>query len=610
MLSPGEDYKRVPRSPLDNLTFRRHVLTKARNDPKLQAELIEACRTDILFWVNVFVFQYNPDAEGAEDEEGPFVTYEFQDEAFLELLRAIEDRRDLVIEKSRDMGASWMCLLVMDWMARFHRSKKFLCVSRSAEAVDKGGDPDSLFWKLDHVHDYLPDWMKGRRKRKSMHVSYPDSGGVITGQASTKKVGIGGRGTAIFVDEFSQIDDDFAVLRDTADNSKCRIFNFTHTGTDTAAYELTTWPVLRKLVLHWHRHPVKRRGLYRYDPEAAAVNVLDGDYEFPPDYEFDRTGRPGGPFPGLRSAWYDEQVVRRGSSHGIAMNLDIDPLAAMKQFFDPITIKQLVDAHARDPAWEGDVYYDRETGRPINLEPGKGGPFKLWFVPSHDGKAAANAYKIGIDLSGGTGATPTVLSVMDKCGERVAEYVTPFVDPISFAGIAVAVAKFFADGSGNPAEMIWESQGPGVSFGKAVTEHFGFRYVYMRTDEFNLNKKVSEVPGWVPSPKSKLVVMTDYRAALTRRQCLNRSEASLKDCLQVRHAKYGVEYASKKEGDESDADVNHADRVVADALCWKLVMPIYRRPDAPPPADEYPWGSLGWRMSRRAKEREEDHAWS
>lgn len=414
----------------------------------------------------------------------------------------------------------------------------------------------------------------------------------------------------MFVDEFSQIKEDYEVLHRTADTTRCRIFNFTHTGTDTAAYELTQRDGVRKLVMHWSEHPHKNRGLYRYDPEAASVVVTDGDYEFPPDFEFDRTGRPGGPFAGIRSPWYDAECVRRGSLNAVAMDLDIDPLAAMKQFFDAMTIRQLVESYAREPSWEGDVYYDRETGKPLSLERGAGGPFRLWFVPSHDGRAAADTYKIGIDLSGGTGATPTVLSVMDKCGERVAEYVTPFVDPISFAGIAVAAARFFADGSGNPAEMIWESQGPGVSFGKTVTEHFGFRYVYMRTDEFNLNKKVSETPGWVPSPKSKLVIMTDYRAALTRRQCLNRSEASLKDCLQVRNAKYGVEYASKKEGDEVDADVNHADRVVADALCWKLVMPIYRRTDAPPEPDEYPWGSLGWRMSRRNKERESDSAWS
>ena len=112
MLSPGDFFRTVPRGKLPNARFRQRVLTEAGRSRSLQADLREACKRDILFYVNVFGWTFDPRLKASKSI--PFTTYPFQDKALLAILSAIEDGADLVIQKSRDMGASWMSLVVME----------------------------------------------------------------------------------------------------------------------------------------------------------------------------------------------------------------------------------------------------------------------------------------------------------------------------------------------------------------------------------------------------------------------------------------------------------------------------------------------------------------
>ena len=64
---------------------------------------------------------------------------------------------------------------------------------------------------------------------------------------TTSAAGVGGRRTAIFIDEFSRIEEGYALLAGTADTTNCRIFNFTPFGTNNAAYKLSRRQDVRKL---------------------------------------------------------------------------------------------------------------------------------------------------------------------------------------------------------------------------------------------------------------------------------------------------------------------------------------------------------------------------
>ncbi len=81
MLSPGQWHKLVPKDPLKNLIFRQWLVETAKKDKQFRRALVLMCKQDILFYINCFVWQYNPD--NIDHEVEPFITYPFQDHAIL-----------------------------------------------------------------------------------------------------------------------------------------------------------------------------------------------------------------------------------------------------------------------------------------------------------------------------------------------------------------------------------------------------------------------------------------------------------------------------------------------------------------------------------------------
>lgn len=578
----------------------------------VQEGLRRKCQDDLLFYVNAFVWQFNPRERG--EEVGPFLTWDFQEEAMRVMLRCIEEGEDLVIEKSREMGASWMMLLVFEWLWHFHPWQKFLLISRNEKAVEDE-DPDSLFWKLDHVHRYLPGWLMPRKmRRRKLFFGNDELHSTITGQASTGKAGVGGRATAMGIDEFSQIAEDYEVLHRTSDTTSCRIFNFTHLGLDTAAYELTdpnsaVGAFVKRLNLHWTRHPHKRRGLYRV--EGNKVEVLDKSYVYPEGFEFVMSGEPsGGPCPGLRSPWYDRQCKRKGSARAVAMDLDINPTGSVAQFFDAIIIRQLIEVYCVAPVWEGHVGYDRDTGQPTELIRGAKGPLRLWINPDKDGKLPKGIYTIGGDISTGCGQTNSCLSIINaRTGEKVGEFTTARIDAKALAPVATALGRLLRDERGEEAKLCWEFPGPGLAFGATVME-LGYRNVYYRTNELlPFARKPSDVPGWGSTGNNKRLLLEDYREALFSRKVVNRSKEAMEECLKFKYNQSGhVVHGSEDTNDPTGALVNHGDRVIADALAWKMAKEMDR--DVRQQGEErVTVGSLAWRRDIHEARLQEAEAW-
>lgn len=592
MISTGKTYQKVPRDPLGNLRFRRKVLAACEGDngcqgraSALRSELNALCADDILFWINVFGWQYNPKSTGAASTvTGPFVTWGVHDELVRKILDCIETHTDLVIEKSRDMGASWLCLFVMAWFLIFRPNSTFLAVSRNADAVDSPKS-DSLFWKIDYMLAKLPGWMceVGQKNktitRRKMSYDHTAINSMIVGEATTKKIGIGGRATAMFMDEFSQIGNAWSVLSSTSDTSGCRIFNGTHTDMSTAFYELCQKGLenkyLEKHLLHWSMHPDKGKGAYWYDRQTQRLKFSDPTFVYPADFQPVTTGDPsGGPYPGLRSPWYDKEVQRKANARGVAADLDINPAGSSEQVFDPQVINDLKARYCRDPL-ECDLLYDPDTAEPKRLIPAKGGPVKLWCTLSADGLPQEGYYAFGQDIAAGTGATPSCNSGINaETGEKVLEYANPWIEPREFAYLCVALARLFKTKDGTGGKLCWEATG---SNGGVFTKHVGhlnYRNVYWRKDDRKLGgAKPTDSPGWNNTPESLKYMVTNYKDALKSLKCLNRSEFALSECLAFVYGPDGNIFHTgwKDAKDPSAGRVNHGDRVVSDGLAWKLV---------------------------------------
>lgn len=622
MYSPGKFYLRVPRERKRNLRFRRFVLKRCRTDVKYRKAVLEMCRTDVVFFINVFVWQFNPNAFGrAFTKMGPFITEDFQVDALRTLLDCIRTRSDCVIEKSRDMGASWLCLIVMTWFFLFHPMSKFLCVSRNEKAVDDADDSDSLFWKLDYMLDHLPDWMVDTAgyARKKMSFRNLTNGSMITGQATTGKAGVGGRCLAMFVDEFSQIDEANEVYNRTSDTTSCRIFNGTHTRPNTCFHDLTTKasPNLVKLVMHWTSHPDKRKGLYEWDRFAQRVRVLDKGFPFPPAFAFVKDGAPtGGPCPGVRSPWYDGECHRKGSLRAVAADLDINPVGTSEHVFDMLMIRDLQLRYGKEPE-RYELEWLKMDAEPVRLHRAAQGPIKMWQPLSPDGRPAPAWYVFGADVATGTGASPSCLSGANaETGEKVLEYDSHTIEAKDFAYLIVALCRLFKSPSGTDPKLAWEVPGPG----NTVTKHvrlLQYQNVYVRTSELKLINARTDTPGWNNTSETMKSLIEDYKDALRGREFLNRSVAALSECLAFNYNSDGYVYHSgwKDPKDKSGARINHGDHVVADALCWKLIQDSKRLIQVSPDTGErehpaaFQAGTLAWRMELDRMRRKQSDSW-
>ncbi|MGH2272170.1 hypothetical protein ACQ9LF_10255 [Anaerohalosphaeraceae bacterium U12dextr] len=552
MLTPY--YHLVPKDFAANLRFRREMIRMGASDVKAAQELWIMCKRDPLFYVNTFVFTYDP---RKVPSALPFITYDYQDDAILQINQAIGNY-DLFIEKSRDMGASWLCLLVPQYRFQFFDLQSFLMVSRVENLVDKTEDPDSLFWKIDFIHKNQPAWLRPSINRNKLHIYNQDNGSTIDGASTTGDVGRGGRRTAVLLDEFASVDDGHAVLAATRDTTPCRLFNSTPKGVGNAFYDMRMTDI-RKLRMHWSQHPIKSKGLYT--TENGAIVVLDDRHKtIPGGYEFIADGK-------LRSPWYDQQCKRAAHPMEIAQELDIDYLGSNYQFFDPAILTKLQADDVRPAYKVGDLDYDLQTAQPLEFLAADKGKLHLWVNLDMHGKIPDTMQCVmGIDIAAGTGASNSCISIANQqTREKIAELSSSGIAPHTLAKYAVALARWC-----NGAYMIWEANGPGAIFGPCVLE-LGYRNIYYRRNDKALGARISDTPGWYSTKESKLVLLGEYRKALAAGHFVNRSYHALRECREyVFQSNGSVEHSrSINTVDPTGARDNHGDRVIADALCWK-----------------------------------------
>ncbi len=549
-------YDLVPKDFYANLRFRKEMIRLGCSDEKAAEELWIMCRRDLLFYVNTFVWTYDP---RLEPSALPFITYDYQDDALMETELAIVKGEDLLFEKSRDMGATWIGTTTIEKRWHFHALQSFLMLSRVEDMVDKTEDPDCLFWKIDFIHKYLPPFLAPAINRNKLHIYNKDNDSTIDGTSTTGNAGRGGRRTAIFLDEFASIDQGHEVLSSTRDVTRCRLFNSTPKGTGNAFYDMRQTNI-KKLRFHWSQHPVKSAGLYT--SEAGKLKILDKGYEFEPDYPFILDGK-------LRSPWYDNECRRAAHPMEIAQELDIDYLGSDYQFFVTDVINRIQKQDVREPYKTGELEYDADSCRPLYFTEQQGGRLQVWVNIDPAGKIPEDIKCVlGVDIAAGTGASNSAISVVnEKTGEKIAEYACPYIKPEALAKYAISLAQWCNNGF-----MIWDGGGHGRVFGDTVIE-LGFRNVYYRQNDQSITKKVSDIPGCFLTGSNKLAILGAYRKALDSGAYTQRSYEANRECLQyVFTSKSTVEHASSRNTvDPTGARDNHGDRVIADALAYKAI---------------------------------------
>lgn len=595
----------------------RTVLRCSGDESQRQRSLILArCKADIDFFVNGFVWQFNPNAY---EKVSPFVLRPRQSEVLHSTIDRLFPREhtrlrhDVIWEKSREEGGSWLALILFAWRSLFYSRERFICVSHTADAVDRSGDPDCLFWKLDFINSHLPEWMNPPTKddRIKFRITYPRTHSVITGQACSSTTTVGGRGV-VLLDEFAKQKWAYEILHQTADVGP-RLLISTHYGTGTAFYDQCRRPDVFKEQIHWTDNPEKWAGAYYYDDEKNVIVILDKTYPFPKDYPFRRTLNPtGGPKPGIRSVWYDAEDDRRNSRREMSMNVDIDPEGSGHQFFEPGPIYRLLK-DTREPVWEGDIQLGAYGKASITRK--SGGLLKLWTHPRGN-LIPPGRYALAADIAAGTGASPSCLAIGNaQLGEKIGEYRNALISPQDFAKLCAALGHFFADEDGREALFCWENAGGvGAAFQKTFFEcQYGNIYYHPVLQAFGAVRQDRKKPGWYPTDQGVRSLMESYKSALFDGRFLNPCKSALEDCLRFVHVKGGkIKHAEEeREADDPSAGrVNHGDQVLADALL-NMLMEALGADEPEPDEPEAPgYGSWQWRKEQGDKADREAEAWT
>lgn len=571
-------------NPARNMKARRALIELGMRDQQAAEEIWLCCARDPVFCAAYFGWIHETRQTKGMPTVIPFIPYRIQQDALWAVYDAVENREDILFEKSRDMGASWCNVFMVKWFATFREAVRCLVGSRKEEYVYKRGDVKALMQKGEWLVKNFPSFLRPEYEMTKLLFQNLSNGSIVNGEATNPNFGTGDRQLMILLDEFSKVDDARQVNTSTADVTYTRVFNSTPLGTDNEFYRVRQSGI-RVFRMHWSDHPLRARGLYRsdangkiqmLDPMYAGLTADDLEELFRPYYTWNK--KPFGLIAdgNIRSPWYDRECKRR-PPFDIAQELDISYHGTNSAFFDHTTIQNLLKSTAQPPWLEGELSYDSSNPNSgeVRFVKRHGGRLRLWcHLNAHGGISAPVDGGIGVDVAAGTGASNSALSAGDlTTGRKIAELADSRIRPEELAAYTIALARWM--NPNYPAKVIPESNGaPGGVYMTTLVDDFGYHRIW------SLEHKPSKVNntyvgkhryGFHSDPTRKYELLNAYSADLQTEKFVNPSKPALEETLEFVFAGKTVEHVGSRDKDDpSGAGENHGDRVIADALLNRL----------------------------------------
>lgn len=320
------DYSQWPPDYVSVFAWRQQQVVSLRKNRKLLAGAWEYYRTHPVDFINHWCDTYDPrNAGSAQPAKMPLVLFKKQEELVLFLLDNVRNQESALVEKCRDMGATWVCAAFSVWLWLFWPGASVGWGSRKAALVDKLGDPDSIFEKLRIIISNLPKLFIPKGYDPDKHATFmriinPENGSTITGEAGDD-IGRGGRKLIYFKDESAHYERPERIEAALADNTRVQVDISSVHGLGNVFHRRREAGVewcpgakiekgkIRVLVMDWEDHPAKDR------------------------------------------AWYNQRrarAVEEGMLHVFAQEIDRDYSAAVEGIVIPQDwVRSAVDAHVK-----------------------------------------------------------------------------------------------------------------------------------------------------------------------------------------------------------------------------------------------------------------------
>ena len=315
---------------LGNLAKRSELLAEAASDVLIQYRELERCNPKggtaaFLYWLEHYAWTYDP---RLKQRTIPFVPFEFQKEAAEWMQGVANDAAEGIIEKARDMGATWLLVARFTWRWLFEDQYTGLFCSRKVSLVDSKGDPSSIMQKARMIIRALPSWMAPVGYDEAKHglrlrILNPSNGSVLVGEGGNQ-IGRGGRATEVAADEAAFYPKPDAVEAALSETAEVKFWLSTPNNPGD-------WFATKRFS---GKHPVLSMR-WKQDPRKNAWIALDGDGNVV------TTGHGEALAPAAYGArtiiypWYEKAKARFTDPAKMAREVDIDYSASSDRLVFP-----------------------------------------------------------------------------------------------------------------------------------------------------------------------------------------------------------------------------------------------------------------------------------
>ena len=254
---------------MDRLQERAFRLQEAEHDLDKRDELIKDCANDPILFIETFGWTKLTDLN---DRTVPFFLWGYQKEVIWKLQEAeadIEKEHEILIDKPRKMGLTWVLVWYLIWRWIFKKGWSGFILSRTETEVDSGdNDPgSSIFGKIRWCFERIPSWImpagykpksgqRGTQTDKNLKISNPDIGSALVGSTTNSNAGRSRRYSLTFVDEAFAIEGFNSMYRSIQSVSRVKVFVSTsRVGSVFKKFKDVCEAAGDYITLNWRQHP-------------------------------------------------------------------------------------------------------------------------------------------------------------------------------------------------------------------------------------------------------------------------------------------------------------------------------------------------------------------
>lgn len=282
MLAPPSDYREEPSWPPQykaTYSWRLSQIAMMRDDPKMIVGAKKYYKNRPGEFINHWCNTFDPrNAGSGRLVKFPFLLFKRQHEFIDFLYGCLTSEENGLVEKCRDMGATWGACCFSIWLWLFWPGSSVGWGSRKEQLVDRIGDVDSIFEKMRMVLNGLPKEFLPNGFVAGSHIAYmkfinPENAATITGE-SGDNIGRGGRKLIYFKDESAHYEHPESIEAALTDNTRCQIDissvnglgNVFHrrreAGIEWVPGGMFEKGATRVFVMDWRDHPGKTQEWY------------------------------------------------------------------------------------------------------------------------------------------------------------------------------------------------------------------------------------------------------------------------------------------------------------------------------------------------------------